>query len=114
MPRALITGITGQDGGYLADALLADGWQVHGLVMPGDPLLPELLGRAPRVLTHDGDLTDEAGVVALVGRLEPDQIYNRAGHRPGPRDFAGGRLAAAAAARTPGPGAAGLELGDLR
>jgi GDPmannose 4,6-dehydratase len=79
MPRALITGITGQDGGYLADALLADGWQVDGLVMPGDPLLPELLARAPQVVTHEGDLTDDAGIAALVARLEPDQIYNLGG-----------------------------------
>lgn len=79
MPRALITGITGQDGGYLADALLADGWQVDGLVIPGDPLLPELLARAPQVLTHEGDLTDEAGVTALLERVEPDQIYNLGG-----------------------------------
>jgi GDPmannose 4,6-dehydratase len=79
MPRALITGITGQDGGYLADALLADGWQVDGLVMPGDPLLPELLARVPQAHIHEGDLTDEAGITALVDWLQPDQIYNLGG-----------------------------------
>jgi GDPmannose 4,6-dehydratase len=79
MPRALVTGITGQDGSYLAEALLADGWQVDGLVIPGDPLLPDLRARAPQVTTHEGDLTDEAAITALVGRLEPDQIYNLGG-----------------------------------
>lgn len=79
MPRALVTGITGQDGSYLAEALVADGWQVDGLVVGGDPLLPGLMARVPQVVTHEGDLADEVAVTALVDRLQPDEIYNLGG-----------------------------------
>ncbi|MEO6886036.1 MAG: GDP-mannose 4,6-dehydratase [Jatrophihabitantaceae bacterium] len=79
MATAFITGITGQDGGYLADALLEQGWSVHGLVLPHDPALPELLGRTPQVRTHEGDLGDQAQMAALIGQLEPDEIYNLGG-----------------------------------
>jgi GDPmannose 4,6-dehydratase len=76
---AFITGITGQDGGYLADALLADGCDVHGLVLPDDPALPELLERAPEVQVHAGDLTDAASMSALIETINPDEIYNLGG-----------------------------------
>jgi GDPmannose 4,6-dehydratase len=79
MPRALITGVTGQDGSYLAEALVADGWQVDGLVVVGDPLLPELMARVPQVRTHEGDLGDETAITALVGRVQPDEIYSLGG-----------------------------------
>jgi GDPmannose 4,6-dehydratase len=79
MPTAFITGITGQDGGYLAEALLAEGYDVHGLVRLPDPGLAPLCERSTRVVTHEGDLGDAAGLRALVSRLQPDEIYSLGG-----------------------------------
>jgi GDPmannose 4,6-dehydratase len=79
MPTALITGVTGQDGSYLADALLADGWQVHGLVKVPDPGLDALLDRAPAVTVHEGDLGHPDDIDALVATVQPDHIYNLGG-----------------------------------
>jgi GDPmannose 4,6-dehydratase len=79
MPTAFVTGVTGQDGGYLADALLAEGWAVHGLVLQSDPELPALLERAPQVHVHDGDLTDAAGMQRLIDEVEPDRVFNLGG-----------------------------------
>lgn len=79
MPTALITGITGQDGGYLADRLVADGWRVHGLVHHGDAHAQALVQRQPAVVTHAGDLSDAGSVGALVDSVEPDEIYNLGG-----------------------------------
>ena len=79
-PRsALVTGITGQDGGYLTEQLLAEGTAVHGLVTPGDPLAAELLARSPQVQLHEGDLLDEASLAAVVAASAPDEVYNLAG-----------------------------------
>ena len=84
MKSALITGITGQDGSYLAELLLQKGYQVHGLVRRSstfgteridhlykDPHLPDA-----KLRLHYGDLTDGLGVVNLVLDLQPDEIYN--------------------------------------
>lgn len=79
MPTAFITGVTGQDGGYLTEALLADGWDVHGLVLAADPDLPALLERSPQVVTHVGDLTDAVGIDALLDDIRPDRIVNLGG-----------------------------------
>jgi GDPmannose 4,6-dehydratase len=77
---AFVTGITGQDGGYLAEQLLAEGVTVHGLVRPGDSAaVEELLDRSPDVVLHEGDLADVDLVTGLVTELEPDEIYNLAG-----------------------------------
>jgi GDPmannose 4,6-dehydratase len=76
---AFVTGITGQDGGYLAEQLLADGGEVHGLVRPSDAEQAVLLARSPGVVIHNGDLTDVATVQALVDEIEPDEIYNLGG-----------------------------------
>ena len=73
MAVALVTGIGGQDGGYLAEQLLAGGAQVHGLVREQDRR--ELAG----VSLHIGDLTDHADVADLIDEIEPDEIYNLAG-----------------------------------
>ena len=75
MPGAFITGVTGQDGSYLAERLLADGVEVHGLVhvAGGEPPPP------PGVHAHPGDLADPEGVRRLVREIEPDTIYNLAG-----------------------------------
>ena len=80
MRRAFVTGITGQDGGYLAERLLAEGVEVHGMVRAGDDnAAGELRGRAPGVVLHDGDLGDAERVGWLVADLRPDEIYNLAG-----------------------------------
>lgn len=74
MPTALLTGITGQDGSYLAERLLAAGVEVHGLIRSGDP------GRlAQRVHAHPGDLRDGDRLAALVAEIRPDAIYNLGG-----------------------------------
>ncbi|MEP7018319.1 MAG: GDP-mannose 4,6-dehydratase [Actinomycetota bacterium] len=80
MPRAFVTGITGQDGGYLAEQLLAGGTEVHGLVRPGDDeAVRDLTSRSPGVVLHQGDLADEDRLGRLVADLRPDEIYNLAG-----------------------------------
>lgn len=71
--RALITGVTGQDGSYLAERLLADGWEVHGVIRPGDDSgLPA--GLHPHVV----DLTDTSAMTSLVREVCPAQLYNLA------------------------------------
>lgn len=77
---ALITGITGQDGGYLAEQLLAEGTAVHGLVRPGDTVaVDELTGRSPGVALYEVDLAETDRLAGLVAEIEPDEIYNLAG-----------------------------------
>ncbi|HEX7476998.1 MAG TPA: GDP-mannose 4,6-dehydratase [Polyangiales bacterium] len=81
---ALITGITGQDGSYLAELLLAKGYIVHGMVRRAssfnteriehlyrDPHLP-----GTRLFLHYGDLSDGSGMVTLLRKVQPDEIYN--------------------------------------
>jgi len=83
---ALITGITGQDGSYLAEFLVAKGYRVHGVVRRTsvhstgriDHLLRERDGAIPPVATHIGDLTDPFAVHRIVQRVRPDEIYNLA------------------------------------
>jgi GDP-D-mannose dehydratase len=80
VPRAFVTGITGQDGGYLAERLLAEGTEVHGMVRPGDDdAIRDLTLRSPGVVLHEGDLGDEDRLGRLVADLRPDEIYNLAG-----------------------------------
>jgi GDPmannose 4,6-dehydratase len=71
MPTALITGVSGQDGGYLAERLISDGVQVHALSLPNDRPVDG-------VRTHVGDVADVEGTRALVLELAPDEIYNLA------------------------------------
>ena len=86
MKRALITGITGQDGSYLAELLLSKGYEVHGLIRRAstfntsridhlyiDPHLP-----GARLFLHYGDLTDGTRLVTLLSTIEPDEVYNLA------------------------------------
>jgi len=84
MPSALITGITGQDGSYLAELLLAKGYVVHGLLRrAGAParariahlIIPDNHGR---LILHDGDLTDGANLIRVVQDSKPDELYNLA------------------------------------
>jgi GDPmannose 4,6-dehydratase len=79
MPIALVTGVTGQDGSYLAEALRARGYHVHGLVMRPDPLLAPLLAGNPDLVVHEGDLGRPDDLHALVAEVEPDEIYNLGG-----------------------------------
>jgi GDPmannose 4,6-dehydratase len=79
MTRVLVTGITGQDGGYLAERLVADGCEVHGLVHAGDAQVPDLTARTPSVVLHEGDLRDEASLAKVVSAVQPDEVYNLAG-----------------------------------
>ncbi|WP_139977477.1 GDP-mannose 4,6-dehydratase [Nocardioides litoris] len=71
MSRALVTGVGGQDGGYLAEALLADGVEVHALVLDGDAVPHGVVG-------HVGDLGDVEATRALVRDLAPATVYNLA------------------------------------
>jgi GDPmannose 4,6-dehydratase len=86
MKKALITGITGQDGSYLADLLIAKGYEVHGVIRRAstlntlridhlyeDPLLNEI-----RFFKHYGDLADSVQMVKLIYELKPDEIYHLA------------------------------------
>ncbi|MBZ5738512.1 GDP-mannose 4,6-dehydratase [Nocardioides mangrovi] len=85
--RALITGITGQDGSYLAELLLAKGYEVHGLRRRSstfNSLRIEHLYQDPRdpdarLFLHYADLTDESRLIRLLRRIQPDEVYNLAG-----------------------------------
>lgn len=83
MPVALVTGASGQDGYYLCRDLVADGFEVHALVRPDDgtpdPGLLDLEGDLPAVHQTVCDLTDAAGLAALLGELQPDEVYNFGG-----------------------------------
>ncbi len=77
MPRALITGITGQDGTYLAEHLLARGYEVHGLIRgQTHPRIPYVRSLLPDVTLHAGDLTDQSSLLRALRRSDPDEVYN--------------------------------------
>ena len=77
MKRALITGITGQDGSYLAELLLEKGYEVHGIIRRSSSFNT---GRIDHVFDdlrlHYGDLTDPTNLSSIVNKIEPDEIYN--------------------------------------
>ena len=81
MKKALITGITGQDGSYLAEFLLGKGYAVHGLVrrasISNTARIDHLL-RDHLITLHDGDLTDSSGLIRVILEVQPDEIYNLA------------------------------------
>lgn len=81
MKKALITGITGQDGSYLAEFLLEKGYEVHGIVrrasISNTARIDHLIEKNAITL-HDGDLSDSSGLIRLVGEIKPDEIYNLA------------------------------------
>ena len=79
MTIALVTGITGQDGSYLLERLLAEGVEVHGMVRAGKELQSEVRDTLPQVELHDGDLTDGQRLAVLVHEVAPDEIYNLGG-----------------------------------
>ena len=84
MKRALITGITGQDGSYLAEFLLTKDYEIHGLIRRGstfntsriDHLYRDPHEKGVRFFLHSGDLTDSSSVSRLVEKIKPDEIYN--------------------------------------
>jgi GDPmannose 4,6-dehydratase len=86
MTRALITGITGQDGSYLAELLLAKGYEVHGLLRRAslfntdrvDHLYQDPHESGARLTLHYGDLADGTGLRRVLERVQPDEIYNLA------------------------------------
>src|SRR5438552_10932767 len=76
---ALITGITGQDGSYLADLLLSKGYEVHGMVRRSSEEKFERIAHLKgKVLLHQGDLLDQFSLARLLTDLQPDEIYNLA------------------------------------
>ena len=83
MKKALITGITGQDGSYLAELLVEKGYEVHGLKRRAssfntqriDPLCQQYYQQG-QIKLHYGDLTDTSNLVRLVQEIQPDEIYN--------------------------------------
>ena len=81
---ALITGITGQDGSYLAEFLLAKGYEVHGLIRRSssfntgriDHIYQDIHESNPKLYLHFGDLIDGVGLTNLIREISPDEIYN--------------------------------------
>ena len=86
MPKALITGITGQDGSYLAELLLEKGYEVHGLIRRASTFNTsriEHLFKDPhnpnnKLNLHYGDITDSSGITNLLREIAPDEVYNLA------------------------------------
>ncbi|AWN17515.1 GDP-mannose 4,6-dehydratase [Salinisphaera sp. LB1] len=82
--RALITGVTGQDGAYLAELLLGEGYEVHGIKRRAslfntdriDHLYQDPHEADPRFILHYGDLTDSTNLIRIVQQVQPDEIYN--------------------------------------
>lgn len=81
MKKALITGITGQDGSYLAEFLLEKGYEVHGIhrrsSISNTGRIDHLLAKNAITL-HDGDLSDSSSLIRIIGEVKPDEIYNLA------------------------------------
>ena len=81
MKKALITGITGQDGSYLAEFLLEKGYEVHGIVrrasISNTARIDHLIEKKA-VTLHDGDLSDSSSLVRIISLVQPDEIYNLA------------------------------------
>ena len=86
MPKALITGVTGQDGSYLAELLLSKGYEVHGIKRRSssfntariDHIFQDPHELQRKFILHYGDLTDSTNIIRLVQLIQPDEIYNLA------------------------------------
>lgn len=81
MKKALITGITGQDGSYLAELLISKNYEVHGIVRRSSVSNTERIDHliAENAVTlHDGDLSDSSSIIRVVNEVRPDEIYNLA------------------------------------
>ena len=83
---ALITGVTGQDGSYLAEFLLAKGYEVHGIIRRSssfntariDHIYQDPHDKNPKLILHYGDMSDGVGLTNLVREIKPDEVYNLA------------------------------------
>ena len=88
MKKALITGITGQDGSYLAEFLLEKGYEVHGITRRASI---SNTGRIDHIIDkiklHDGDLSDSSSLIRIIGEVKPDEIYNLAAQSHGQVSF---------------------------
>ncbi len=86
MTKALITGITGQDGSYLAEFLLAKGYEVHGIIRRAstfntgriDHLYKDPHLNGVRLFLHYGDIADSTNLIKLLYRIQPDEVYHLA------------------------------------
>ena len=86
MKKAVITGITGQDGSYLAEFLLEKGYEVHGLMRRHstinteriDHLLNDNNINGKKLFMHYADMTDSSGLISLMSKIVPDEVYNLA------------------------------------
>lgn len=81
MKKALITGITGQDGSYLAEFLLEKGYEVHGIIRrasSSNTARIDHLIAAKAVTLHEGDLSDSSSLIRIINLVQPDEIYNLA------------------------------------
>jgi GDPmannose 4,6-dehydratase len=84
LKKALITGVTGQDGAYLAEFLLAKGYEVHGIKRRSslfntariDHIYEDPHNPSPHFILHYGDLTDSSSLIHIVQKVQPDEIYN--------------------------------------
>ncbi len=86
MKKAIITGVTGQDGAYLAELLLSKGYEVHGIKRRTslfntdriDHLYQDPHEESPRFILHHGDMTDSSSLMRIIQQVQPDEIYNLA------------------------------------
>jgi GDPmannose 4,6-dehydratase len=84
--KALITGITGQDGSYLAELLLSKGYEVHGIIRRSssfnteriDPIYKDRHDKGAKLFLHYGDLSDPSSLIKILGETQPEEIYNLA------------------------------------
>ena len=80
MKKALITGVTGQDGSYLAELLLEKGYEVHGIKRRSSSFNTERVDHIfesnPNFYLHYGDLTDSTNIIRLLNEIKPDEVYN--------------------------------------
>jgi|ERR1035437_575340 GDPmannose 4,6-dehydratase len=78
MKRALITGVTGQDGSYLAELLLAKGYEVHGIKRRASSFNTSRVDHLPDLRLHYGDMTDGSNLTRILHDVAPDEVYNLA------------------------------------
>ena len=81
MKKALITGITGQDGSFLAELLLEKGYAVHGIIRRSSVSTTERIDHLiaqNAISVHDGDLSDSSSLIRIINEVRPDEIYNLA------------------------------------
>lgn len=81
MKKAIITGVTGQDGSYLAELLIEKGYDVHGIIRRSSVDFRERIAHLegnPQFHLHYGDLADSTSLISVISKVRPDEIYNLA------------------------------------